>query len=238
MPGPQRSSPKHEVFASRAAPQEVSGGSQELLRSRPGDEGMGVSQDFLCAPSTELSTSQQPSEVGAITLPVLGGGTEAQKAQKAEGPRDSNPQTPRALLLATVSYCLPGRTLGELLGGTGSEETCGRRSKWRRGEGRGVQKEKEAGLSDARGQEMQCLGTRRAKQGTGASSSDSTAGSELRGCRPLGQVSTYKTPQSLTHAVASPEPGPVRLCGVTPFPLWLEGSRESPGWAERGGERG
>lgn len=56
---------------------------------------------------------------------------------------------------------------------------------------------------------MERLGRRLAKQGTRASSSDSTAGSELRGCLPLGQVSASKTPQSPTQAAASPEVGPL-----------------------------
>ena len=76
--------------------------------------------------------------------------------------------------------------------------------------GRGVQKEREACLSDARrGHETQRLGTRLAKQGTRASSSDSMAGSELHGCLPLGQVSTHETPQSLVQAAAGPEVGPL-----------------------------
>lgn len=106
--------------------------------------------------------------------------------------------------------------------------------------GRGVQKEREACLSDARrGHETQRLGTRLAKQGTRASSSDSTAGSELHGCLPLGQVSTHETPQSLVQAAAGPEVGPLgalwdhtipSLAGRFQKQPWMDGQRQ------RGGE--
>lgn len=56
---------------------------------------------------------------------------------------------------------------------------------------------------------MKWLGTRLARQGTRASSSDSTAGSELHDCLPLQQVSAYKNPAEPRQAVASSEVPPI-----------------------------
>lgn len=111
------------------------------------------------------------------------------------------------------------------------------------GKGRSVQNERETCLSDARGHEMRWLGTRLARQGTRASSSDSTAGSELHDCLPPQQVSAYKTPQSPRQAVASSGVGPLEaLWGPTISPLpggfqrqpWMMGRDR---WGE-GGIRG
>ena len=90
-------------------------------------------------------------------------------------------------------------------------------------EGRaGWEEERGTGCSDARGHETSGWGRGWARQGTRASSSDSTAGSELHGCLPLWQVSAYKTPQSprqQPQAVASPEVAALRPSGATPLAL-------------------
>lgn len=61
---------------------------------------------------------------------------------------------------------------------------------------------------------MKWLGTRLARQGTRASSSDSTAGSELHDCLPLQQVSAYKTPQSPGRLLPAQKWAPSRLSGA------------------------
>lgn len=66
---------------------------------------------------------------------------------------------------------------------------------------------------------MKWLGTRLARQGTRASSSDSTAGSELHDCLPLQQVSAYKTPQSPGRLL------PAQKCPLS-LPPCLESSRQ------------
>lgn len=72
---------------------------------------------------------------------------------------------------------------------------------------------------------MKWLGTRLGRQGTRASSSDSTAGSELHGRLRLRQVLTYKTLQSPMQATASQGPPllPLKLSGATPVLSCLEG---------------